>query len=99
MRKWFNYYQLQNPITIHIWEVCLITGLKYFHLQQNFVKVMCYHKMQRRKNNLGNEMLGLQQYIYAALVHDIGKVIVDIEIQLKDGTRWFPWNGIPTQSL
>lgn len=36
--------------------------------------------------------------IYAALVHDIGKVIVDIEIQLKDGTRWFPWNGIPTQS-
>ena len=34
--------------------------------------------------------------IYAALVHDIGKVIVDIEIQLKDGSRWFPWLGIPT---
>ncbi|MDU2244348.1 MAG: TraI domain-containing protein, partial [Haemophilus parainfluenzae] len=27
--------------------------------------------------------------IYAALVHDIGKVIVDIDIQLKDGSRWF----------
>ena len=35
--------------------------------------------------------------IYAALVHDIGKVIVDIEIQLKDGSRWFPWLGVPTQ--
>lgn len=35
--------------------------------------------------------------IYAALVHDIGKVIVDIEIQLKDGTRWFPWLGAPTK--
>ena len=27
------------------------------------------------------------------MVHDIGKVIVDIEIQLKDGSRWFPWLG------
>lgn len=35
--------------------------------------------------------------IYAALVHDIGKVIVDIDIQLKDGSRWFPWLGVPTQ--
>ena len=35
--------------------------------------------------------------IYAALVHDIGKVIVDIEIQLKDSSRWFPWLGVPTQ--
>lgn len=35
--------------------------------------------------------------IYMALVHDIGKVIVDIEIHLKDGTRWFAWNGLPLQ--
>ncbi|AIZ79131.1 MULTISPECIES: MobH family relaxase [Pasteurellaceae] len=35
--------------------------------------------------------------IYIALVHDIGKVITDIEIILKDGTRWFAWNGIPSQ--
>ncbi|OZN25720.1 relaxase [Actinobacillus seminis] len=34
--------------------------------------------------------------IYSALVHDIGKSIVDIEIQLQDGKRWFTWNGIPT---
>lgn len=34
--------------------------------------------------------------IYLALVHDIGKSIVDIEIQLQDGKRWFAWNGIPT---
>ncbi|QLB12803.1 integrating conjugative element relaxase (TIGR03760 family) [Bisgaardia hudsonensis] len=35
--------------------------------------------------------------IYIALVHDIGKVITDVEIILKDGTRWFAWNGIPSQ--
>ena len=75
MRKWFNYYQLQNPITIHIWEVCLITGLKYFHLQQNFVKVMCYHKMQHRKNNLDNEMLGLQQLFMRHLFMTLVKLL------------------------
>jgi integrating conjugative element relaxase, PFGI-1 class len=35
--------------------------------------------------------------IYQALVHDIGKIIVDIEIQLKNGSRWFAWHGIPPQ--
>ncbi|MDP8189047.1 MobH family relaxase [Pasteurella skyensis] len=35
--------------------------------------------------------------IYAALLHDIGKVVVDIEIQLKNGIRWFPWQGIPKE--
>ncbi|HDL5610928.1 TPA: TraI domain-containing protein, partial [Mannheimia haemolytica] len=35
--------------------------------------------------------------IYLALVHDIGKVVVDIEITLKDGSRWFAWNGQPPQ--
>lgn len=35
--------------------------------------------------------------IYQALVHDIGKIIVDIEIQLKDGRRWNPWHGVPPQ--
>lgn len=35
--------------------------------------------------------------IYLALVHDIGKVIVDVEIQLKNGQRWFAWNGVPIE--
>ncbi|TYG35274.1 relaxase [Lonepinella koalarum] len=35
--------------------------------------------------------------IYAALVHDIGKVIVDVEIQLQNGQPWLAWNGVPTQ--
>lgn len=35
--------------------------------------------------------------IYAALLHDIGKCAVDIEVVLKDGQRWFPWQGIPMQ--
>lgn len=35
--------------------------------------------------------------IYAALIHDIGKVATDLEIVLLDGTRWFPWQGIPKQ--
>ncbi|MDU8924337.1 MobH family relaxase [Pasteurellaceae bacterium LIM206] len=36
--------------------------------------------------------------IYAALLHDIGKVAADIEIQLKNDTRWFPWQGIPKEA-
>ncbi|MFC1040755.1 MobH family relaxase [Pasteurella multocida] len=35
--------------------------------------------------------------IYAALLHDIGKCAVDIEMVLKDGSRWFPWQGTPPQ--
>lgn len=35
--------------------------------------------------------------IYAALVHDIGKVATDLEIVLLDGSRWFPWQGVPKQ--
>lgn len=35
--------------------------------------------------------------IYAALIHDIGKVATDLEIVLLDGSRWFPWQGVPKQ--
>lgn len=35
--------------------------------------------------------------IYGALLHDIGKVAVDIEVIQKNGERWYPWNGIPTE--
>lgn len=33
--------------------------------------------------------------VYAALLHDIGKIVVDMEIILEDGKRWFPWQGKP----
>ncbi|MGJ7462059.1 MobH family relaxase [Halomonas sp. MA07-2] len=32
--------------------------------------------------------------IYACLLHDIAKVIVDVEIHLKSGRRWCLWEGI-----
>ncbi|KPA90338.1 integrating conjugative element relaxase, PFL_4751 family [Pseudomonas asplenii] len=30
---------------------------------------------------------------YAALLHDMGKIIVDVEVQLSNGTWWHPWKG------
>jgi len=30
---------------------------------------------------------------YAALLHDIGKIAVDIHVELLDGTCWHPWHG------
>lgn len=30
---------------------------------------------------------------YAALLHDIGKIVVDVEVVLDDGQRWYPWHG------
>lgn len=30
---------------------------------------------------------------YAGLLHDIGKIAVDIEVQLKDDNLWHPWLG------
>lgn len=30
---------------------------------------------------------------YAALLHDIGKVAVDLEVCFADGTQWHPWSG------
>ncbi|WP_392560293.1 MobH family relaxase [Orbus mooreae] len=29
--------------------------------------------------------------MYGALLHDIGKVVVDIEVQMNNGRTWYPW--------
>ncbi|MDG6897897.1 hypothetical protein A6A19_07905 [Actinobacillus delphinicola] len=34
--------------------------------------------------------------IYAALLHDIGKIAVDIKVVLENEKQWFPWQGRPT---
>lgn len=31
---------------------------------------------------------------YAALLHDIGKIAVDLEVELDDGSRWHAWHGV-----
>ena len=30
---------------------------------------------------------------YAALLHDVGKLAVDLEVEHSDGTPWHPWHG------
>ncbi|MCB2005617.1 MAG: TraI domain-containing protein [Rhodoferax sp.] len=30
---------------------------------------------------------------YAALLHDIGKIAVDLQVEYADGTAWHPWHG------
>ncbi|WGT27057.1 MobH family relaxase [Pseudomonas marginalis] len=30
---------------------------------------------------------------YAALLHDIGKIAIDVEVHFADGTLWHPWQG------
>lgn len=30
---------------------------------------------------------------YAALLHDIGKIAVDVHVEYADGTGWHPWHG------
>lgn len=30
---------------------------------------------------------------YAALLHDVGKLAVDLHVELADGTIWHPWHG------
>src|SRR5690606_19357150 len=32
--------------------------------------------------------------IYGALMHDVAKVLVDIEIHLQDGSEWRVWHGM-----
>lgn len=34
---------------------------------------------------------------YGALIHDLGKIAVDVEVELQDGERWHPWHGPITQ--
>lgn len=33
--------------------------------------------------------------LYAALLHDIGKIVVDIDVVTEDGHPWHPWLGPP----
>ncbi|KOG03584.1 MobH family relaxase [Pseudomonas syringae] len=35
---------------------------------------------------------------YGALLHDIGKVAVDMEVECINGQRWYPWHGPLVQS-
>lgn len=30
---------------------------------------------------------------YAALIHDIGKLVVDLHVEYEDGSTWHPWHG------
>lgn len=30
---------------------------------------------------------------YGALIHDLGKIAVDVEVELQNGKRWHPWHG------
>src|SRR3546814_17272760 len=30
---------------------------------------------------------------YAALLHDLGKIAVDLHVELADGSTWHPWHG------
>ena len=34
---------------------------------------------------------------YAALLHDIGKLAVDLHVEFADGERWHPWHGAPSR--
>ncbi|MFJ4443325.1 MobH family relaxase [Pseudomonas sp. NPDC089422] len=34
---------------------------------------------------------------YSALLHDLGKIAVDLHVELADGTTWHPWHGALTQ--
>ncbi|QLF92115.1 TraI domain-containing protein [Pseudomonas sp. ABC1] len=34
---------------------------------------------------------------YAALIHDIGKLVVDLHVEHEDGSTWHPWHGVLVQ--
>lgn len=34
---------------------------------------------------------------YGALIHDLGKIAVDVSVELQDGKAWHPWYGPMTQ--
>lgn len=34
---------------------------------------------------------------YAALLHDVGKIAVDLQVEVEDGTGWHPWHGALSQ--
>lgn len=35
--------------------------------------------------------------IYAALLHDVGKIVTDMEIETNNHQRWYPWEGALTR--
>lgn len=35
--------------------------------------------------------------VYGVLVYDIGKIVVDLQVELQDGSIWYFWNGLINQ--
>ncbi len=67
------------------------------------LEIMCYALRIRRKHLLPpgarpEDQVSVGELwsmgvLYAALLHDLAKALVDVEILLKDGTPWHLWNG------
>ncbi|PRB81558.1 MobH family relaxase [Pseudomonas sp. MYb185] len=67
------------------------------------LEIMCYALRIRRKHLLPpgarpEDQVSVGELwsmgvLYAALLHDVAKALVDVEIQLQDGSQWRLWNG------
>lgn len=68
------------------------------------LEIMCYALRIRRKHLLPpgarpEDQVSIGELwscavLYTALLHDLPKALVDVEILLQDGTRWHLWNGL-----
>lgn len=67
------------------------------------LEIMCYALRIRRKHLLPpgarpEDQVSVGELwsmgvLYAALLHDVAKALVDVEILLQDGSQWHLWNG------
>lgn len=68
------------------------------------LEIMCYALRIRRKHLLPpgarpEDQVSVGELwsmgvLYAALLHDVAKALVDVEVQLQDGSQWRLWNGV-----
>lgn len=99
----------QAPVTRFAERVQLLPASEYHHhshpggLLDHTLEVMAFAAKLRQRHLLPVGAAPEDQareaeawtagIIYAALLHDVGKIVADIEVMTDDNQRWFPWMG------
>ena len=90
--SWSSNSPRRRPITTPIRAACWTTAWRSSPTRSSCgSRICCPPAPRRRRKPPGRAWTA--GTAYAALLHDIGKIAVDLHVEYADGTVWHPWHG------